>query len=144
MAMKTYCTTYEVVSLDSAKYGDVDERGFLVDGHDCPLSPELCGDAFLAWHRENNPDVEVTADDWTDPDDPQACVRYMADVIIRKGAMNTSGVPFAPGDWYETEPEQDMRTGSYRSECVHLDGWTAEEETAVNKLVRAGKASATI
>lgn len=140
--MPGYCITYDIVAPDEAD-GDVTERGFVsLHGTDYPIPDELCGDEFQAWRDEMGFDVKVTADDWIDnPDDPIAPERAMADVIISRAAFQTSGVPWSPGDWYSTDSEQDMHTGCYRTESVHLHGWTPEQETTIYRLVKSGRAS---
>lgn len=137
-----YCITFEIVTHESAENGDVASRGFVSGSWDVEIPDGLCGPEFIAWRDEQKIDVTVNADDWiNDPTDPLALERAMADVILRKGAFQTSGVPWQPGDWYSTDPDQNFETGAYRTESVHLHGWTENQEFIINRLVRSGRAS---
>lgn len=143
--MRTYCVTYEIVTPESSKRGDAEERGFCDGGdrdYQIPLPADIWGQRFTEWREKGGYtfDVPINPDDWPgfDPEDPEgedesaACCRAMAAILLDAGATETSGYPHQPGDWYTS-----YRTGATTSYSYHLDGWTPEEESTIARLVKA-------
>ena len=101
------CTTYQIVTEESAEHGDFEETG---------------------WHDEEG--VEFPRGD---PDEP--CVEEAAKWLARKGIEEASSSSFHPGIWYCGTADPDYRTGEWTSHCYHLKDFTPQEEEQVYRLL---------
>lgn len=118
--------TYDVVTEESAEYGDTAEQGwFSPGGYDHPIPPGLHGERVVRFHAFH------VAPSWEwDPDDAEADnLRAVADFLRDAGAETHSAPSFY------CHAEQNMYTGAWRSECYHLEGFTDDQIAAVVTLV---------
>lgn len=99
--------TYEVVTPESAEFGDVDDRGFVdEDGY------------------EIDPDEDETLG--------EATAKY-----LRHDVVEASSSHFHPGIWYIGEASPNYRTGAERTYSYHLKDFTeAEQRDVYNELKR--------
>lgn len=150
--MRTYSVTYEIVTEESARDGDVAERGFLVRGDEIPLPPEIIGDAARQWFKDHEVDTPVNPEDWTGSSafrqyEDYPCERYAASVLLDLPCDVVEG---NAAGWFALYPSSDEHwaaetedgTPGTRSLGFHLDGWTDEELNRIDTLVYKGNANA--
>lgn len=92
--------TYEIVTYESAEYGDAEERGF-IDKQYTQWPLEVCGDEAATLKDE--------------------CIHTgtLRDIV---DAARRYGCRFHPdADWaYSIDPKQDYRTGEFTTYALHL------------------------
>ena len=148
----SYSVTYGIVDPDNVDddgelIPEESEGGFIVDGFDIELPADCCGDEAADFMERNGVDSIVSASDWYEedgddcPDCPahEARCRSMASFLLSGGYTDPDGTG-AVDSYGWPDAEQDMHTGCYRSERVHLHGWPDEDLLFIARLVKAGDA----
>jgi len=107
-------TTFEVVTEESASVGEASEQGF-----------------------EDEDGRSMVPDSW-DKKEGRNHVKNAIEFLRDKGACQYSSYPFSPGGWYSTEPEQDMRDGSWTTYSFHLHGFTDAELQTIHTAIMKG------
>lgn len=147
----SYAVTYGVIDPDNVDTdGDLtpeeSESGFVVDGHDVELPPDVYGDEAADWLERNGVDSVVMPSDWFDKDGDdcpasEARCRSMAAFLLSGGYTEADGGD-APDSYGWPDDQQDFQTGCWRRETCHLHGWPVEDRALIARLVAAGNASA--
>lgn len=147
----SYSVTYGIVDPDNVDADgelipEESESGFVVDGHDIELPADCYGDAAAEWMARNGVDSTVTASDWYEENDDDclpyvARCRSMAAFLLSGGYTEPNGTG-AVDSYGWPDAQQDMYTGCYRSERVHLHGWPDEDLLFIFALIEAGDARA--
>ena len=127
-----YTITYDEVDPDDTEGGEASDRGFVLPGgYDWSVVDEPVGPGFA--ERCDVMGVAYTVEVDEDETLQEACARVVRDVV-----------PFA--DWNHDEswygqPDQDFRTGMYRTLAIHFEPEAGEVDAGfwkrVNHLVRA-------
>lgn len=149
----SYAVTYGIVDPDNVDdNGDLipeeSESGFVVDGHDIELPPDVYGDEAADWMERNGVDNVVTAQDWYEEDGgdcpaSEARCRSMAAFLLSGGYTEPDGGNVSDSYGWPDD-QQDMFTGCWRRETCHLHGWPVEDLALIARLIKAGKASASL
>ena len=104
--MRRIKTTFEIVTDESAREGEVAERG---------------------WKDEEG--SEITPDDYDIDeygDESSAAIALAVKWLCSAGAVESSSNRFHRGVWYSGSADRDGETESF-----HLDGFSADEESAI-------------
>ena len=109
-------TSYDsVVTEESSEEGDIDHE--LSDG------PE---------------DGDVTTFDESDLDEDGSFSAAVAQYLKRKGVSEASSSDFHPGVWYETEADEDYKSGNYTTTSYHIKGLSDEQQQEVFNMLGFG------
>jgi hypothetical protein len=111
---RTIDVAYEIVTPESAEYGDAEDRG---------------------WEEQN---ISMEPDRY-DKEDGISAVDKAADFIIPHGPVEPSSSEFHQGIWYTTiDPEQDrayFEQGESKTYSFHLNNFSVDEEKGIYKKV---------
>lgn len=121
--------TYEIITEESARDGEVAEHGYRCGGWDVPIPDGCVGEAFTKWKEENVEPEWATSEDGDDSIEEAA--GYLKDEGF--GPMDTD--PSNPDTYAWPDAQQDMDTGAYRQEAAHLEGFTEDEQERIWKIV---------
>ncbi len=130
--MRSIEVTYDIVTEESAEYGDFAEHGWANPPDTYPIEN---GDWQAAYEDSDQP--VWSEEDW-DPDALEAedVLEDAANFIAEYGPVEPSGHPFQPGDWY-TQVDGDIDEPRY---SFHLKGFTKDEEEEVYGWLKASHA----
>lgn len=114
--------TYEIVTEESAEYGDVAERGWSDENHNhYETYPEdIQGE-------EEPPHIEFELDEF-DIEEGLTIVDKVVEFLKKEYVTEASNYPFSPGSWYTAYGEDNDDTVNY---SYHLYGFTPEEEMEI-------------
>ena len=95
-------------------------------------------EVVVSWHENTTRAPEPDDEDWYDEgecsdegtdtfgyadfdaEEGETLASAVGKYLREQGCYATSGSPFSPGDWYETEPQMDMLTGATSSRSYHF------------------------
>ena len=112
---KRICTTYSIVTPESAEEGDFAESGWENEGGEVIELDELDAEGGMT--------ISDTAAQW----------------LWDNGACWTSCSAWSPGLWYIASPTPDYATGEEKELCFHLKGFTTKEEIAIYGVLKRNK-----
>lgn len=120
----TYCFTYRTVTEESATHGDYASRGYADYNGQCVL--DLQGDEEVT--ADDIAEYEYGIDDLDDLADAVREALYMG-ILARDERDDTQ--------WWESEPTQSVRDGSYTHYGFHVEQGDASDDVyaAVRLLV---------
>jgi len=140
-----YAITYEIVTPESAEDGDAAERGFVIDGFDCPIDEVMADREGHATEMELDPvDLDcvpvwalVALDDLSD-DDVIAAYSFYAAIVEHGWTEPSCSGETNARTWY-TQPDDDenIRTGERRREAFHPHGISETVGRAIGVLFGA-------
>lgn len=133
---KYIAITYDLVTEESAREGDVAEYGYATpNGELAPIHDNETGEDFPTPTEAEIKEyysVDMGEDliGWEDPEDEMSAVDNAVEFLADR-ALEASDSMWHQGTWYNSEGEQDMHTGDWTTFSYHLKGFTAEEEELI-------------
>ena len=129
--MRGISMTYDIVTPESAEYGDVAETGFAAPGGwTFPVRDE---DGEVMSARKAGEGQPVW--DETDVDEDEDVLEEAARFITQYGGVNAGGGPTSDS-YYTMDSEEDFQTGARKSYGFHLEGFSKDELRELHDLLR--------
>jgi hypothetical protein len=120
MAKRGFVMTYEIVTPESAEYGDAEERGY-------------------TWPGGNLIPLDRVTDE-SEYFNAVSSTHEMADELLRAGADDRD---YGPG-LFVARHDQDYRTGEQQTDYYNLIGWTPYQIQKIRSMVHGGSSRAPV